>query len=54
MFGTSAQSYEKINMHPHLLSSFLGISDNYFMETFSQTFAQNLHFYNFMVINAAK
>ncbi len=40
MFGTSAQSYEKIISYVHLLGSFLGISDIIFMETFSQTFAE--------------
>jgi hypothetical protein len=39
MFGTTAQSYKKNDMIIHLLSSFLSISENIFVKSFSQSFA---------------
>lgn len=49
MFGTTAQSYKKNNTILHLLSSFLGISINIFLKTFSQTFAETSQKDNFFL-----
>jgi len=38
-FGKTTQSYKKNNTVVHLFCSFLSISENIFMKTFSQTFA---------------